>query len=66
MATNWAVFPSGFSVTFDHDNEPTEEELKEKFIKKLGAYLKGDFEFTLEASDPQKIYGRKAKEIRWD
>ena len=56
MATNWAVFPSGFGVTIEHDNEPTVEELKEEFIKKIGAYLKGEFEFTFETSDPQKTW----------
>ena len=54
MATNWAVFPSGFSVNYEHDNYPTEEEMKAAFIKQIGAFLKGEFEFTFEADDPQK------------
>ena len=53
MATNWAVFlETGFSITLDHDNEPTEEEMKEEFIKQVGAFLKGEIEFTFEAHDP--------------
>ena len=43
MATNWAVFlETGFSITLDHDNEPTEEEMKEEFIKQVGAFLNGE------------------------
>ena len=53
MATNWSVFvETGFSITLEHDNEPTQAELKEEFIKKIGAYLQGEYEFELIANDP--------------
>lgn len=55
MATNWAVFvETGFSITPEHDNEPTQAELKEEFIKRIGAYLQGEYEFELIATDGQK------------
>jgi len=55
MATNWTVFvDTGFSVLLEHGNEPTEAELKEAFIKKIGAYLQGEYEFELIATDPIK------------
>jgi|6_EtaG_2_1085325.scaffolds.fasta_scaffold97639_2 hypothetical protein len=58
MATKWAVFvDTGFSVLLSHDNEPTQAEMKEQFIKKIVAYLQGEYEFQLIsdgeiASDP--------------
>ena len=50
---NWAIFPSGFSANFNHKNYPTETEMKDAFTKQVGAWLKGEYEFTFEASDPQ-------------
>lgn len=53
MATNWMVFvDTGFSITLEHDNEPTQAELKEEFIKKIGAYLQGEYDFELIVDDP--------------
>ena len=43
MATNWAVFlETGFSISLIHDNEPSDQELKEEFLRQVGAYLKGE------------------------
>ena len=55
MATNWVVFPTGFGLTLKHDNKPTEEEMKQAFIKKIGAFLQGEHEFAFEANDPIKL-----------
>lgn len=68
MATNWAVFlDTGFSISLIHDNEPSDQELKEEFLRQVGAYLKGEIEFTFDAHDPQpitlKITDGKGKEI---
>ena len=68
MATNWAVFlETGFSISLIHDNEPSVQELKEEFLRQVGAYLKGEIEFNFEVTDPQpvilKITDRKGKEI---
>jgi hypothetical protein len=53
MATNWAVFvETGMTITLEHDDEPTQAELKKEFIKKIGAYLQGEYEFYLTAVDP--------------
>ena len=42
-------------------------ELKEEFLRQVGAYLKGEIEFNFEVTDPQpvilKITDRKGKEI---
>ena len=70
MATNWAVFlETGFSISLRHDNEPSDQELKEEFLRQVGSYLKGEIEFNFEVNDPQpidismKITDRKGKEI---
>ncbi len=50
---NWAVFlETGFSITLDHDNEPTEKEMEEGFLALVGGFLKGEIEFTFVADDP--------------
>ena len=42
MATDWAVFiETGFSIQLEHDNEPTQQELRDAFIKKIRACLQG-------------------------
>ena len=68
MAPNWAVFlETGFSISLIHDNEPSDLELKEEFLRQVGAYLKGEIEFNFEVTDPQpvilKITDRKGNEI---
>ena len=57
MATDWAVFiETGFSIQLEHDNEPTQQELRDAFIKKIRACLQGEYEFELIATDPRRIY----------
>ena len=53
MATNWAVFPSGFSITLDHDKYPSQAEMREGFKKAVGEWLlSGIDDFHFEATDP--------------
>ena len=54
MSTNWAVFPSGFSITVDHDEYPSQAEMKEGFKKAVGEWLLSGVEndFYFEATDP--------------
>ena len=70
MATNWAVFlETGFSISLNHDNEPSDQELKEEFLRQVGSYLKGEIEFNFKVNDPQpidismKITDQKGEEI---
>ena len=53
MATNWSVFVA-FSASFEHDNEPTQEEMKQALLKTVGAMLLGQYEFHFEFDDPIK------------
>ena len=54
MSTNWAVFPSGFSITVDHDEYPSQTEMREGFKKAVGEWLLSGVEndFYFEATDP--------------
>ena len=56
MSTNWAIFPSGFCITVDHDRYPSQAEMKEGFKKAMGEWLlsgeENDWHF--EATDPVK------------
>ena len=51
MSTNWSVFV-GFSASFEHDNKPTQEEMKQALLQTVGAMLIGQYEFHFEFDDP--------------